>query len=115
MEKAMEQLSSGKRINSAADDAAGLSIATRMESQLRGLQQAISNAGDGQNMAATAEGSMDEITNMLQRMRELALQASNDTMNDQDRGNLNNEMSQLKAEIDRVVETTAYNNVKLLD
>jgi len=115
MEKAMEQLSSGKRINTAADDAAGLSIATRMESQLRGLQQAISNAGDGQNMAATAEGSMDEITNMLQRMRELALQASNDTMNDQDRGNLNNEMSQLKAEIDRVVETTAYNNVKLLD
>ena len=67
------------------------------------------------DLAATAEGAMDEITNMLQRMRELALQASNDTMNDQDRGNLNNEMSQLKAEIDRVVETTAYNNVKLLD
>ena len=92
----MEQLSSGKRINSAADDAAGLSIATRMESQVRGLQQAISNAADGQNLAATAEGAMDEITNMLQRMRELALQASNDTMNSQDRENLDQEMGLLK-------------------
>jgi len=115
MEKAMEQLSSGKRINSAADDAAGLSIATRMESQVRGLQQAISNAADGQNLAATAEGAMDEITNMLQRMRELALQASNDTMNSQDRENLDQEMGLLKQEIDRIVDTTAYNNIKLLD
>ena len=111
----MEQLSSGKRINSAADDAAGLSIATRMESQVRGLQQAISNAADGQNLAATAEGAMDEITNMLQRMRELALQASNDTMNSQDRENLDQEMGLLKQEIDRIVDTTAYNNIKLLD
>ena len=115
MEAAMEQLSSGKRINSAADDAAGLSIATRMESQVRGLQQAISNAADGQNLAATAEGAMDEITNMLQRMRELALQASNDTMNSQDRENLDQEMGLLKQEIDRIVDTTAYNNIKLLD
>ena len=115
MEKAMEQLSSGRRINSAADDAAGLSIATRRESQVRGLQQAISNAADGQNLAATAEGAMDEITNMLQRMRELALQASNDTMNSQDRENLDQEMGLLKQEIDRIVDTTAYNNIKLLD
>ena len=111
----MQQLSSGKRINSAADDAAGLSIATRMESQVRGLQQAIQNAGDGQNMIATAEGAMDEITNMLQRMRELSLQAASDTMNTQDRKNLNNEITQLKTEIDRVVENTRFNDQTLLD
>ena len=75
----MSALSSGKRINSAADDAAGLSIITRMESQVRGLNQAMRNAADGQNMVNTAEGAMDEISNMLQRMRELALQAANDT------------------------------------
>ncbi|WP_298675166.1 flagellin [uncultured Lentibacter sp.] len=115
MESAMQQLSSGKRINSAADDAAGLSIATRMESQVRGLQQAIQNAGDGQNMIATAEGAMDEITNMLQRMRELSLQAASDTMNTQDRKNLNNEITQLKTEIDRVVENTRFNDQTLLD
>ncbi|MDA9320413.1 flagellin [bacterium] len=115
MEKAMEQLSSGKRINSAADDAAGLSIATRMESQVRGLNQAIRNAADGQSLAATAEGAMDEITNMLQRMRELALQSASDTNNDDDRANLNAEVDQLQAEIDRVVNTTTFNNKKLLD
>ena len=111
----MEALSSGKRINSAADDAAGLSIATRMESQVRGLNQAITNAADGQNMLATAEGAMDEVTNMLQRMRELSLQAASDTMNTQDRSNLNNEMDQLKTEIDRIVENTRYNDQLLLD
>ena len=115
MEAAMEALSSGKRINSAADDAAGMSIATRMESQVRGLNQAMRNAADGQNMLATAEGSMDEITNMLQRMRELSLQAASDTMNTQDRSNLNNEMEQLKTEIDRIVENTRYNDQLLLD
>ena len=115
MESAMEALSSGKRINSAADDAAGMSIATRMESQVRGLNQAMRNAADGQNMLATAEGAMDEITNMLQRMRELSLQAASDTMNTQDRSNLNNEMEQLKTEIDRIVENTRYNDQVLLD
>ena len=111
----MSALSSGKRINSAADDAAGLSIITRMESQVRGLNQAMRNAADGQNMVNTAEGAMDEISNMLQRMRELALQASNDTNSDADRSNLNAEVDQLVAEIDRVVSTTKFNGVNLLD
>ena len=115
MDDAMSALSSGKRVTSAADDAAGLSIITRMESQVRGLNQAMKNAADGQNMVATAEGAMEEMTNMLQRMRELALQAANDTMNQQDRNNLNNEMEQLKTEIDRVVENTRFNDQVLLD
>ena len=115
MEAAMEALSSGKRINSAADDAAGLSIATRMESQVRGLNQAMRNAADGQSMVDTAEGAMDEITNMLQRMRELSLQAASDTMSAQDRTNLNAEVDQLIAEIDRVTDTTTFNNKNLLD
>ncbi|MDB4201108.1 flagellin, partial [Planktomarina temperata] len=115
MEKAMEQLSSGKRINSAADDAAGLSIATRMESQIRGLNQAMRNASDGQSMVDTAEGAMDEITNMLQRMRELSLQSANSVYNSQDRDALNMEFEQLTAEIDRIVTDTAFNNQTLLD
>ena len=115
MDDAMSALSSGKRVTSAADDAAGLSIITRMESQVRGLNQAMKNAADGQNMIATAEGAMDEMTNMLQRMRELAIQASNDTMSDTDRKNLNAEVDQLISEIDRVVDTTRYNDIKLLD
>lgn len=115
MEAAMEALSSGKRINSAADDAAGLSIATRMESQVRGLNQAMRNAADGQSMVDTAEGAMDEISNMLQRMRELALQSASDTMNSDDRVNLNAEVDQLIAEIDRVTDTTTFNGKNLLD
>ena len=111
----MEQLSSGKRINSAADDAAGLSIATRMESQVRGLNQAMRNAADGQSMVDTAEGAMDEISNMLQRMRELSLQSASDTMNADDRVNLNAEIDQLIAEIDRVTDTTTFNGKNLLD
>ena len=111
----MEQLSSGKRINSASDDAAGLGIATRMESQVRGLQQAIKNAGDGQNMAATSEGAMDEISNMLQRMRELSLQSASDTVNAQDRANLDAEIDQLILEIDRITSTTTFNGKNLLD
>jgi len=115
MEKAMEQLSSGKRINSASDDAAGLSIATRMESQVRGLHQAMRNAADGQSMVDTAEGAMDEISSMLQRMRELSLQSASDTMNADDRVNLNAEIDQLIAEIDRVTDTTTFNGKNLLD
>ena len=115
MEAAMEQLSSGKRINSAADDAAGLSIATRMESQVRGLNQAMRNAADGQSMVDTAEGAMDEISSMLQRMRELSLQSASDTMNADDRVNLNAEIDQLIAEIDRVTDTTTFNGKNLLD
>jgi len=115
MDDAMSALSSGKRITSAADDAAGLSIVTRMESQVRGLNQAMRNAADGQSMVDTAEGAMDEISNMLQRMRELALQAANGSNNLEDRNNLNAEVSQLKAEIDRVVDTTSFNNQTMLD
>ena len=111
----MEQLSSGKRINSAADDAAGLSIATRMESQVRGLHQAMRNAADGQSMVDTAEGAMDEISSMLQRMRELSLQSASDTMNADDRVNLNAEINQLISEIDRVTETTTFNGKNLLN
>ena len=115
MEKAMEQLSSGKRINSAGDDAAGIAIAARMESQVRGLNQAMRNAADGQSLVDTAEGAMDEISNMLQRMRELALQASNDTNSDSDRESLNLEIDALMNEIDRVVSTTAHNGRNILD
>lgn len=115
MEAAMEALSSGKRINSAAEDAAGLTISTRMEAQVRGLNQAINNAQDGISMVDTAEGAMEEISNMLQRMRELALQAANGTNTDQDRTNINAEATQLKTEIDRIVGTTTFNGMKLLD
>ena len=115
MDDAMSALSSGKRINSAADDAAGIAIATRMEAQVRGLNQAMRNAADGISLANTAEGAMDEISNMLQRMRELAVQAGNDTNGSNDREALNSEITQLKAEIDRVVSTTQFNGSNLLD
>ena len=115
MDDAMSALSSGKRINSAADDAAGIAIATRMEAQVRGLNQAMRNAADGISLANTAEGAMDEISNMLQRMRELAVQAGNDTNGSSDREALNSEITQLKAEIDRVVSTTQFNGSNLLD
>jgi flagellin len=112
---AMERLSTGSRINSAKDDAAGLAISTRMESQVRGLNAAVRNAADGISMVQTAEGAMEEITAMLQRMRELAVQASSDVNNSTDRANLDAEVQQLKAEIDRVVDTTRFNDKKLLD
>jgi len=115
MDDAMSALSSGKRVTSAADDAAGLSIITRMESQVRGLNQAMRNAADGQSLIDTAEGAMDEISNMLQRMRELALQAANDTNSDTDRANLNLEIDALIEEIDRVVDTTSWNGRNILD
>ena len=115
VDKAMERLSSGLRINSAADDAAGLTIVSRMESQIRGLNQAIRNASDGISLSNTAEGAMEEIESMLQRMRELSVQAANTTYTDTDRQNLNLEIDQLIAEIDRVVGTTIFNDKKLLD
>ena len=115
MDDAMSALSSGKRINSASDDAAGLAIATRMESQVRGLNQAMRNAADGQSLIDTAEGAMDEISNMLQRMRELAIQSANDTNSDSDRDALNLEIDALVEEIDRVVNTTAWNGKNILD
>jgi flagellin len=112
---AMERLSTGKRINSAKDDAAGLAISTRMEAQTRGLNMAIRNANDGISLMQTGEGAMNEVTDILQRMRELAVQSVNGTNNDSDRTALNDEVVQLKAEIDRIATTTEFNSQKLLD
>lgn len=111
----MERLSTGLRINSAKDDAAGLSISTRMESQVRGLQMAIRNANDGISLMQTAEGALQETTNSLQRMRELAVQASNGINNSADRTALDKEVQQLKQEIDRIAEKTQFNNINILD
>ncbi len=111
----MERLSTGKRINSAKDDAAGLAISTRMEAQSRGLNMAIKNANDGISLIQTAEGATDEISNILQRMRELAVQSTNDTNNAQDRSALDDEVQQLKLEIDRIATTTQFNNMNILD
>ena len=115
MSKAMEQLSTGSRINSAADDAAGLAISNKMTAQIRGLNQAVRNANDGISMIQTAEGATKEITNMLQRMRELAVQAGNDTYTDDDRLSMENEFIELYEEIDRVSENTQWNGMNLLD
>lgn len=113
--KAMEQLSTGKRINSAADDAAGLAISNKMTSQIRGLNQAVRNANDGISMLQTAEGATQEITNMLQRMRELAVQAANDTYSAPDRSALDTEMGELESEITRIAKNTKWNNMSILD
>ncbi len=112
---AMERLSTGKRINSAKDDAAGLAIASRMTSQVRGMAVAVRNANDGISLAQTAEGAMGEVTNMLHRMKELALQSSNGTLKDSDRAALQSEVNQLTKEISNIAETTTFNGVKLLD
>lgn len=115
MDTAMTRLSTGLRINSAKDDAAGLAIANRMESQIRGVSQAIRNANDGISLAQTAEGALGEVTNILQRMRELAVQSANSINSDSDRQSLDLEVQQLKTELDRIGGTTSFNNQKLLD
>jgi flagellin len=115
LSKAMEQLSTGKRINSAADDAAGLAISNKMTSQIRGLSQAVRNANDGISLLQTAEGATKEITNMLQRMRELTVQAANDTYSVDDRTALSNEVEQLVDEIDRINENTTWNGMAVLN
>lgn len=112
--KAMEQLSTGKRINNAGDDAAGLAIASRMSAQIRALNQSVRNANDGISMMQTAEGATKEISNMLQRMRELSVQAANDTYGDTDRNALKSELDQLGAEITRIAENTQWNGKNLL-
>ncbi|NQY62773.1 MAG: flagellin [Alteromonadaceae bacterium] len=112
---AMERLSSGLRINSAKDDAAGLAISTGMSSQIRGLNQAVRNANDGISMAQTAEGSMDEMTNILQRMRELSVQSANDTNSASNRASIQIEVDQLYEELDRIATTTSFNGINLLD
>ncbi|MFT5755369.1 MAG: flagellin [Alteromonadaceae bacterium] len=113
--QAMERLSSGLRINSAKDDAAGLAISTGMESQVRGLNQAVRNANDGISMAQTAEGSMSEMTNILQRMRELSVQSANDTNSSSNRASIQEEVDQLYSELDRIASVTAFNGINLLD
>jgi len=115
METAMSRLSSGMRINSAKDDAAGSAISTRFNSQTRGMDVAVRNAGDGISMAQTAEGALDNMVSNLQRLRELALQSSNATNSDLDRAALNAEASQLIDEIARVGDSTNFNGIKLLD
>lgn len=115
LDRATERLSSGNRINSAKDDAAGLAIGNRMTSQVRGLDRAISNANDGVSMIQTAEGALQESTNILQRMRELAIQSANGIYNNADRNTLNAEVQQLKSELDRIAQTTSFNGRALLD
>ena len=113
--EAMERLSSGLRINSAKDDAAGLAISTGMQSQIKGINMAVRNANDGTSMAQTAEGSMDEMTNILQRMRELSVQSANDTNSADNREAIQLEVDQLHSELDRIASTTEFNGTKLLD
>lgn len=112
---AMERLSSGKKINSAADDAAGFAIAERMTAQVRGLNMATKNANDGLAMLSTIENATNDVTDMLQRIRELAVQAANDTNSSIDREYLQLEVDSLLAEINRVSEQTVYNNQAVLD
>ncbi|MDM7955989.1 flagellin [Blastomonas sp.] len=114
LSKAIDRLSTGKRINSAADDAAGNSIATRMTSQIRGLNQAVRNANDGISLAQTAEGGMNEITNMVQRMRELAVQSATGTLSPEDRLNLQEEVNALALQIEEIGTKTDFNGVDLL-
>jgi len=113
--KSTEKLSSGYKINRAADDAAGLAISEKMRSQIRGLDRASTNAQDGVSVVQTAEGALNEVHSMLQRMNELATQAANDTNTSKDRGQIQLEINQLTSEIDRVQSTTQFNTMNLLD
>ncbi len=115
MNQSLQRLSSGLRINSAKDDAAGMAIASRFTSQVTGLNQAVRNSNDGISMLQTAEGSMQQVTTLLQSMRTLAVQASNDTNSASDRASIQAEMDQLYAEIDRIAGSTSFNGVNLLD
>ncbi len=111
----MQQLSTGKRINNAVDDVAGMAISTRLTSQIRGLNQAVRNTNDGISLIQTAEGATDQVTNMLQRMRELAVQASNDTNNTADRSYLNLEFNALTSQIDNIANYTQWNGSNILN
>lgn len=112
---AIERLATGKRINSAADDAAGLAIVASMTSQIRGMAQGVRNANDGISLAQTAEGALNEVTNMLQRIRELAVQAGSDTYQTSDRDNIQSEVDELTAQVGQVVSNTEFNGVTLFD
>jgi flagellin len=109
----MERLSTGKRINSAKDDAAGLAIASTMTASIRGMNQAVRNANDGISMAQTAEGALSEVTNMLQRIRELSVQSASGTYSDDDRGNLQTEVTALTTQITNILTNTTFNGVAL--
>ena len=113
--RSTEKLSSGYRINRASDDAAGLSISEKMRGQIRGLKQASTNAQDGQSLIQTAEGAMNEIHSVLQRMRELTVQAKNDTYLSEDRAKIQTEMKQLQSEITRIATQTQFNKMNLLN
>jgi len=115
LQTAMERLSSGKRINSAKDDAAGLAIAASMTSQITGMNQAIRNSNDGISMAQTADGALDEVTNMLQRVRELSVQASSGTYSASDKTNLQTEVTALASQISSITSSTKFNGVNLFD
>jgi flagellin len=115
LQTAMERLSSGKRINTAKDDAAGLAIASKMTSQIRGMNQAIRNSNDGISYAQTAEGALNEVSNMLQRIRELAVQSANGTYASADRTNLNSEVTELKAQITNILATTEFNGTRIFN
>ena len=111
----LEKLSSGKRITKSADDAAGLAIATNLEAQTKGLRQATRNANDGISLVQTAEGGLNEVSNILVRMRELTIQAASDTVGDNERGFLDKEYQQLSTEVDRIAESTTFNGTQLLN
>ncbi|ARS27727.1 flagellin N-terminal helical domain-containing protein [Sphingomonas sp. KC8] len=115
MQTAMERLSTGKRINSAKDDAAGLAIASTMTSQIRGMGQAVRNANDGISMAQTAEGALDEVSNMLQRIRELSVQANSGTYSTSDKANLQVEVKELQTQISDILTKSEFNGNKLFD
>jgi flagellin len=115
MQNSMEKLSSGLRINRAGDDAAGLAISEKMRAQINGLDQASRNAADGISMIQTAEGALSETHNILQRMRELAVQSANDTNNDTDRSEIQKEINELTSEINRIANTTEFNTKKMLN
>lgn len=115
LQQSMERLSTGKRINSASDDAAGLAISNSMTSQINGMNQGIRNANDGIAMAQTADGALDEVTNMMQRIRELAVQASSGTYSSSDRTNMQTEVGQLTTQINSILTNTEFNGVKLFD
>ena len=115
LKKSTEKLSTGYSINRAADNAAGLAISEKMRSQIRGLSQATSNANDAISLIQTAEGALQESEDILQRMRELSVQSANGTYTDEDREQIQHEVDALKAEIDRIAESTEFNEMKLLD
>lgn len=115
MQRSLEQLSSGSRITKSADDAAGLAISTNLKAQTLGLRQANRNANDGISMIQTAEGGLNEVTNILVRLRELTIQSASDTVGDLERGFLDNEYQELTKEVDRIAKSTVFNGTSLLD